>query len=173
MAFFLPHALFHRAHDITPAYLRENGIKALILDVDNTLTGHGSQTLSPEITAWLDEMRAAGVPMMIVSNNMPRRVAPFAKSVGMEFRAFSCKPSPFGLAAACRALGVQKNEVALVGDQIFTDCLGANIHGIPMLLVEPMCEDTKATIRFKRWLEKPFLNRYYKNGGTLIQKEGK
>ena len=171
MPILSPRVIFRRAHDITPAYLRAHGIKALILDVDNTLTGHGSQTLSDDVAAWLGEMRAAGVPMMIVSNNMPARVAPFAQRIGLPFRAFSCKPSPLGLAAARRAFGVKKSEVALVGDQIFTDVLGANVYGIPMLLVQPMYADYKPTIRLKRWLEQPILARYYRRGGKLIQRE--
>ncbi|MEG2037549.1 MAG: HAD hydrolase-like protein, partial [Ruthenibacterium sp.] len=95
----------------------------------------------------------------------------FAQQIDLPFRAFSCKPSPIGLAAARRAFGVKKSEIALVGDQIFTDVLGANLYGIPMLLVQPMYADYKPTIRLKRWLEKPVLARYYKRGGKLIQRE--
>ncbi|MEG0768840.1 MAG: YqeG family HAD IIIA-type phosphatase [Ruthenibacterium sp.] len=171
MPILAPKVIFRRAHDITPEYLDAHHIKALILDVDNTLTGHGSQKLSDEIEEWLAEMRAAGIAMMIVSNNMPRRVALFAQQIDLPFRAFSCKPSPIGLAAARRAFGVKKSEIALVGDQIFTDVLGANLYGIPMLLVQPMYADYKPTIRLKRWLEKPVLARYYKRGGKLIQRE--
>lgn len=171
MPFFMPTAMFTRASAITPQYLHAHGIKALILDVDNTLTGHGSQQLPEDIAAWLEEMRTAGITMMICSNNIASRVAPFAERIGLSFRAFCCKPSPLGLRWAHKALGVQKHEVALVGDQIFTDALGANLYGIPVLLVQPMHEDTKATIRLKRWLEQPFLDAYYKKGGTLTGAE--
>ena len=139
--------------------------------MDNTLTAHGSQELPPDVAAWLDTMRAAGVKLTIASNNMPGRVAPFAKRVGLEYQAFCCKPSPFGLRRARRAMGVSRREVALVGDQIFTDALGANLYGIPVLLVQPMRQDTNATIRLKRALEKPVLARYYKKGGRVHGKE--
>ena len=102
---------------------------------------------------------------------MPGRVAPFAKRVGLEYQAFCCKPSPFGLRRARRAMGVSRREVALVGDQIFTDALGANLYGIPVLLVQPMRQDTKATIRLKRALEKPVLARYYKKGGRVQKRK--
>ena len=81
--------------------------------------------------------------------------------------AFCCKPSPTGLARARRRLGVKKEELALVGDQIFTDSVGANLYGIRMLLVQPMYRDIKWNIRLKRHLEKPFLKRYYAKGGKL------
>ena len=64
---FLPDDVFTGASAITPDYLREHGIRALVLDVDNTLTGHGSQELPPEIEAWLAAMRKAGIKMVIAS----------------------------------------------------------------------------------------------------------
>lgn len=165
MPLFLPAAIFRRVTCISPDYLRQNGIRALILDVDNTLTAHGSQELPPDVEAWLGQMRAAGVRLVIASNNTSRRVAPFARRVGLDYQSFCCKPSPFGLRRARRALGMPRRAVALVGDQLFTDSLGANLYGIPMLLVEPMAEDTKPTIRLKRMLEKPLLARYDREGG--------
>lgn len=168
MPLFSPTMLFTRVTAITPQHLQTRGIQALILDVDNTLTGHGSQKLPDDIAAWLEEMRAANVPMMICSNNVPRRVAPFAARIGLPFRAFCCKPSPLGLRWARLAFGLQKKQVALVGDQIFTDALGANLYGIQMLLVQPIYEDKNLAIRCKRFLEKPVLARYYRRGGQLI-----
>lgn len=165
MPLLLPTAMFRRVSCITPEYLRAHGIRALILDVDNTLAPHGSQDLPADVSAWLDEMRAAGVRMTIASNNMPGRVAPFARRVGLAYQAFCCKPLPLGLWRACRAMGVPRSAAALVGDQIFTDTLGANLYGIPMLLVTPMHQDTKPSIRFKRTLEKPILAHYEKKGG--------
>ena len=166
-----PEYVFRRIESITPEFLAQHGITALVLDVDNTLTADGSQVLDDSVRRWLDTMRAAGVKLTIASNNMPGRVAPFAKRVGLEYQAFCCKPSPFGLRRARRAMGVSRREVALVGDQIFTDALGANLYGIPVLLVQPMRQDTKATIRLKRALEKPVLARYYKKGGRVHGKE--
>ena len=164
---FLPDAVFTGAAAITPEYLRENGIRALVLDVDNTLTGHGSQELPQEIADWLAVMRKAGIAMVIASNNFEKRVAPFADKIGLPYVSFCCKPSPTGLARARRKLGVKKEELALVGDQIFTDSVGANLYGTRMLLVQAMYRDIKWNIRLKRHLEKPFLKRYYAKGGKL------
>ena len=164
---FAPDAVFTRATAITPDYLRGHGIRALVLDVDNTLTGHGSQELPPEIEAWLAAMRKAGIKMVIASNNFKKRVAPFAGRIGLPYVAFCCKPSPTGLARARRRLGVKKEELALVGDQIFTDSVGANLYGIRMLLVQPMYRDIKWNIRLKRRLEQPILKHYFAQGGKL------
>lgn len=168
MPLLVPTVIFKRVTAITPQYLAQHGIKALILDIDNTLTGHGSQALPDDVEKWLCDMQAAGIKMMVASNNFKKRVAPFAERIGLDFTAFSCKPAPFGLMRARKMMNVSKNELALVGDQIYTDALGANLYGIRTLLVVPMYEDTKPTIALKRRLEKPVLSRYYKKGGKLL-----
>lgn len=93
---------------------------------------------------------------------------PFAQKIGLPYSALCCKPSPFGLWHACREMGVRPCEAALVGDQVFTDALGANLAGVKMLLVQPMYQDTKVLIRLRRHLEKPVLRRYYEKGGRLL-----
>lgn len=169
MPLFQPFQVFESITAITPEFLQKNGIQALILDVDNTLTGHGSQELSQAVATWLQKMRDCNIKMAIASNNFKARVAPFAEKIGLPFASMCCKPATWGLAGARQKLGVGKHEIALVGDQIFTDALGANLYGIPVLLVQPINRDSKWSIRFRRNLEGPVLQRYEKNGGTVIQ----
>lgn len=166
--FITPEYLFSGAAAITPEFLQEKGITALVLDVDNTLTGHDSQQLPPAIRDWLDRMRAAGIQLAIASNNNEERVRPFAQSIGLDYVAMSCKPLTFGLARARKKFEVPRRQMAIVGDQLFTDRLAGTLYGIPALVVLPMYEDFKKGIRFKRRLEKPFLARYFKKGGKLL-----
>ena len=161
-----PEIIFRRVEDITPAYLQSQGITALVLDVDNTLTGDGSQQLDPGVSAWLDAMRAAGVSLTIVSNNTGRRVRPFARRIGLAWVPLACKPLPVGLMVARRRLGVPRRQMAMVGDQLFTDRLAAGLYGIRCLSVLPRTPHDKSRgVRFKRRLEAPFLRRYYEKGG--------
>lgn len=169
MSFLVPQQIFYRTYSITLEYLKQKGITTLLLDVDNTLTAHGSQELPQEISEWLLLMKKSGIKMAIVSNNVKKRVEPFAAALGLDYCSFAVKPSPFGLARACKILGVSKKSSALVGDQIFTDMFAAKLYGIPCFLVQPMHHDIKWTIRLKRALEKPFLKMYYKHGGTCIK----
>ena len=166
--FITPEYLFSGAAAITPEFLKEKGITALVLDVDNTLTGHDSQQLPEAIRDWLDRMRAAGIQLAIASNNNEERVRPFAQSLGLDYVAMSCKPLTFGLARARKKFGVPQRQMAIVGAQLFTDRLAGTLYGIPALVVQPMYEDFKKGIRFKRRLEKPFLARYFKKGGKLL-----
>ena len=169
MSIFCPDYIFKSVDRISPEFLQAQGIRALVLDVDNTLTAHDSQDLAPGVADWLARMRGAGIALRISSNNTARRVRPFAEKLGLPFVSFSLKPAPRGLRIARRAFGVQKSEMALVGDQVFTDMLAAKFYGIRILMVEPVAPDFKWNIRFKRVLERPFIARYYKKGGKLYE----
>ena len=168
MALFIPTQLFADVTHITPEYLRSQGVCALALDVDNTLTGHGSQEVPAQVEQWLETMRKAGIAMAIASNNFEKRVAPFAGRLGLEHVSFCCKPAPWGLARVRRKLGVERRQLALVGDQVFTDVLGANLYGIRTFLVRPMYRDIKPLIRVRRVLEQPVLQRYFEKGGSIL-----
>ena len=150
-----PEYIFRAIEAITPEFLRQHGITALVLDVDNTLTGDGSQQLDATVQQWLDTMRAAGVRLTIVSNNTAARVRPFADRVG--------------LAWARRRLGVRKNQMAMVGDQIFTDRLAAGLYGISCLYTMPRGGDHQRGVQFKRRFEPYWLDRYYQKGGRLYE----
>lgn len=162
-----PEILFKNVEAIAPAWLLEQGITALVLDVDNTLTGDGSQLLDPGVRAWLDALRAAGISLTIVSNNSPGRVAPFAEKIGLAWVAWAAKPIPLGLFVARRRLGVPRRQIAMVGDQLYSDRLAAGLFGIRCLCVLPRGEDKSAGVRFKRRFEGRFLDKYYQKGGTL------
>ena len=162
-----PQYLFASVSRITPEFLRRQGVSALVLDVDDTLTAHGSQELEEEVARWLADLRQAGVRLAIVSNNTKGRVAPFAGRLGLDFISFACKPLPAGLARARRRFGVPKSRLAIVGDQLFTDRLAASLYGIRAYIVRPR-GGGPSRVRFKRWLEKPFMSRYFKKGGRLL-----
>ena len=100
-----PEYVFQDVTHITPAFLAGKGITALVLDIDNTLTDDGSQQLPREVAAWLQAMRAAGVRLTIVSNGTPRRVAPFARKLGLDYVCWAAKPLTPGLMVARRRLG--------------------------------------------------------------------
>ena len=168
MALFSFKYLFRDVTRITPEFLRGAGIRGLVLDVDNTLTAHGSQDVSAEVLDWLAQMRAAGVQMMLASNNYEARVAPFADRLGLSYKSFSCKPLPRSLADAAGRWGLEKGQIAMVGDQLFTDVLAANLYGAQTLMVRPVSNDPSFTVRFKRRLEAPFISRYYRKGGKLL-----
>ena len=107
MAVFRPTGTLHRVTDITPELLGAMHIRALVLDVDNTMATHGSQTPYEGVLEWTQRMTAAGLRLVVVSNNYKKRVAPFAAQFSLPYISFACKPSPFGYLRAKRLAGVR------------------------------------------------------------------
>ena len=161
MAWFYPTRYKNHITDITLAELEELGIRGLLLDVDNTLTTHGSQVLPDDVREWLARMQEAGIRMTVVSNAWEWRVAPFADKIGLQHTSLSCKPSPLGFWRGVRRLGLSKAQCAAVGDQVFTDVIGANLCGITCFQVMPMDPATdKPFLRIRRrWERKIYENR--------------
>lgn len=139
--------------EIDESFIKSNHLRGFILDLDNTLSMHGSPAAEQGVTDWLDRMRALGMKMIVVSNNTKKRVEPLARDLGLDFISFGCKPLTIGISRALRKMRLPKKSVALVGDQIFTDILGGNLKRVPTVLVEPFHLEDKASFRFKRKLE--------------------
>ncbi len=163
-----PEYVFKDVTHITPEFLAQKGIKALALDVDNTLTADRSQELPDEVAQWLDEMRAAGIKLTIISNGSAKRVRPFAEKLGLEWVSRSAKPLPLGLMIAKRRLGVERSQMAMVGDQLYADRMAAALYGIPGLMVVPRGPDLGAQVILKRKWEKRHWQEYYDKGGKLL-----
>lgn len=168
MNLFLPDYSFRRIEEIPTEFFSSRGIRVLLLDVDNTLTGDNSQEVKPEVEGWLTRQKEAGLSLFVISNNRESRVAPFAQRLGLGYIADAGKPKTTHLRARLKELGVTPKEAALIGDQLFTDILCGNRGGCTTILVEPYALENYGLYRIKRPLEKPLLTRYYRQ-----KKEGK
>ena len=155
MALFYPTIYRRRITDVTAEDLRRLGARAILLDVDNTLTTHDAPDLDVAVREWLSSMKNEGFLLIIVSNNRTERVEPFAGSIGLPFVAHGRKPLPTGYRAAAAALGVPLRECIAIGDQIFTDVMGANLAHISSILLEPIEPEVEQKfIVFKRKIER-------------------
>ncbi len=157
-----PKKMVHRVTDISPEYLQQQGIAGLILDIDNTLTTHDNPIPSEGVAHWLELMREGGMKMIVLSNNHGPRVEPFAKILGLDYMAEGKKPLTSGFKRCAAALGLKKEQLCIIGDQIFTDVLGGNLYGCHSILVEPIQPEKTAFFKFKRFLEKIILAFYPK-----------
>ena len=146
---------------IDEEFLKKNRVRALVLDMDNTLSMHGNPAAEDGVMEWLDEMRRLGIKMRVVSNNTKKRVAPLAAKLGLEFTANGAKPLAFGVLRAVRAMHVPRSETLVVGDQIFTDVMAGNFAGIRTVLVEPFHLEKTWTFRLKRRVESLVFHRNY------------
>ncbi len=158
MALFFPTLYRRRITDVTADDLQRLGVTGLLLDVDNTLTTHDNPDVTPQVLEWLRRRQDEGLRPVIVSNNRPERVAPFARQLGLPFQAKAAKPLSRGYRAAAAQLGLPLRQCVVIGDQIFTDILGANLAKMPSVLLEPIHPETEQKfIVFKRRLERLLL----------------
>lgn len=162
MSVFVPNLILKDVTSIDIKLLNKYNIKALILDVDNTLTIHGSQEIDEKVLDWLIEMKKNGIGLMLVSNNSHERIEPFAKKIGLPFIAMGLKPFTFGFTKAKSIFKLESSQIAVVGDQIYTDILGGNIKGLFTILVYPFVLEQNFFFKLKRSFEKTHIKKYFK-----------
>ena len=112
------------------------------------------QTLLLGIEKCLDGLRAGGINLIIVSNNRKRRVKKFAERLNLPYIANAKKPFPAVFLKTLRRFDCLPCNGAVVGDQLFTDVLGANLAGIRSILVTNITPESGPFFRLKRRLEK-------------------
>ncbi len=140
-----------RLHDISLSELSQAGIRGLIIDLDNTILGFHETELAAEHLAWVQEAHDRGFAMVMVSNNFSERVRGIARVLQIECVPNALKPLPFGFWRALKRLGLPRKSIAVVGDQLFTDVLGAKLCGnLYTILTEPIeTKDFPITMMFR------------------------
>ena len=155
-----PNIKLHGITDITVELLEQHDIKALLLDVDNTMSTHHGTVLTDGLMEWIATMQESGIKLMVLSNSKRFRIEPFAARIGLPFISLGCKPLPTGYLRGVKALGEKRKNVAIVGDQIFTDILGGNIVGVKSILLTPIKLEDGWSFKIRRKLEKKLYKRY-------------
>ncbi|MBQ7314911.1 MAG: YqeG family HAD IIIA-type phosphatase [Clostridia bacterium] len=160
MGWCMPNRRLSKFSDVTCAMLAEDGVRALVLDIDNTLEPYENPDPTEATLAWFRELGDAGIRFAFVSNNGRARVERFNRALGFPYFYKAKKPFAKNVRRAMQAMGVRPEETALMGDQIFTDVLAAHAAGIRAYLVPPIKDKTDVFTRCKRLLERPILRRY-------------
>lgn len=125
--------------ELTGESLAQAEIRFLMADLDNTLCRYGEKEPSEELKGWLEDLRANQVELFLLSNSRkPGRAQNFAKALGIGYIGHAGKPKCGGFQKAMKSNNVTPEQCAMVGDQIFTDILGANRAGVRSILVKPI-----------------------------------
>ena len=156
----VPDYIFKTFDEASANFLCSIGIKAVILDIDNTLEPYEHPHPGEHVIAWLNSLSERGIKTAIVSNNGWGRVNLFNKDIGMPAIAKAKKPFKKNVLNAMKDMGTTKADTILMGDQIFTDVWAAHNTGIRAILVPPIKDKTDMFTKFKRLLEKPVLKKY-------------
>jgi len=158
-----PKIYLENVRQITIEILNKNNIKALILDVDNTLIDF-DKNMEEGTKEWCEDLKKQGIKFCILSNsNKVEKVKKVAEELGIAYFYFGTKPFKRGFKKAINYLGENSENIAAVGDQIFTDIIGANRCKMYSILVKPIKEKDLLITKIKRPLENMIINRYVKS----------
>ncbi len=153
----VPRRVVNSIYDLKPKALRAAGVRLVLADLDNTLTAYEAALPSPALRAWKEGLEAEHIALYVVSNSRKSRRCPdFCAALGIPYVRHAGKPSRKGFRQALAEAGVPPEAAVMVGDQIFTDTLGANRAGIASVLVKPVAWG-KNPLRILRYaVETPF-----------------
>ena len=162
--FLYPKFYLKNVKDIKIELLRENNIKGLILDVDNTLIDLDRKLLEGA-EEWCKSLKKQGIRICILSNTSHEEKAKtVAKKLEIPYIHFAKKPFKKGFHRAQKLLEIENNkEIAVVGDQLFTDIIGANRVKMIPILVQPVNKKDLWYTRIKRPIENIFIRKYIKS----------
>ncbi|HFI0043291.1 TPA: YqeG family HAD IIIA-type phosphatase [Streptococcus suis] len=167
---YIPDFALEKAYDVTVEGLKKHGIKVVFVDLDNTLIAWNNPDGTPEMRQWLHDLRDAGIPVVVVSNNKYERVKRAVEKFGIEFEAFALKPFTFGINRALKRFDVQPYEVVMIGDQLMTDIRAAKRAGLKSVLVKPLIQTDSINTQINRWRERRTMKKIIAKYGAIDYK---
>ena len=153
---FLPKIIAKNLTDLSPELLRSRNIRLLMLDFDNTIVPYTTNIPTESMARWLEAMKSSGITICVVSNSKRDRVPAFCRENNIPCITRAKKPFLRGIRQCLDRFGVPPEQAALVGDQIYTDTLGANRAGVTSILVEAI-DNHNFWLKARHVLELPFI----------------
>jgi uncharacterized protein len=153
LSYFRPKLYAKAINQIDPDELRERGIRGAIVDLDNTLVGFRALVPLEEDALWVARAKRAGVNVLVLTNNGTPWASNVAKDLGVPCIPRARKPLPHGFRRALKVLELEPREAVVIGDQLFTDVLGAKLAGLDVILVDPLVRHDPWNTRPLRWVE--------------------
>lgn len=166
----IPNKYYKSVFEIDFLSLKSQGIKLLLIDVDNTLVAYDEPLPTKKVEELYKNLDNLGFEIILVSNNNFKRVSLFASSQNYNYVYKAFKPLKRGYKKALRlaSRNYLKEEVSVIGDQFFTDIYGENKMGFYTILVAPVKEITDAwTTRINRYRETKLIKKLKKNYQTI------
>ena len=170
MNLFIPDIYVKNVFNLDFKKLKDNGIKCILFDLDNTLALISEDKPSNEVKDLFARIDDLNMKAIIVSNSRKQRVAPFKELLNVDSAYMSMKPLRHKYNKILKMYKYDVSEVAAVGDQILTDVLGANKVGITSIFVDKLSHEDKIFTKINRKIEKMILKRLNKKG---IYEKGK
>ena len=159
---FYPNRFFDKKEDVPFQEYYKQGYRSIIFDIDNTLVPHGAPA-DEKVIIFIQQLKEIGFQICLLSNNDEERVASFNERIQVHYIYKANKPFRSGYERAMDILGTGLKNTLFVGDQIFTDVLGAKRAGLHAIMVKPIHPKEEIQIVLKRYLEKVVLFFYFRS----------
>jgi len=147
-----PFARAAKVQDISLAQLQKLEVRAVMLDLDDTLLPTGGSSITSDVVTWVRQLQAAGISVLLLSNGTPERVQRCAAQLHINSMALAGKPFAVAFWRGLQRLNCPAKHTVMIGDQLFTDVIGANLMNIKSILVCPLSDGLWHT-KYLRYLE--------------------
>lgn len=157
-----PDIYLNTIYELKTDILKARGIKAIIVDIDNTLVAWNAKEPDEKVNELICKLTGEGFKICILSNNTRKRVEEFNKCLKLPAIHRAVKPSKTAFRKAMKLMDSEASNTAVIGDQLFTDVMGGNRLGLFTVLVSPISSKEFIWTRFVRMLERHVLSKYNK-----------
>lgn len=164
MNYFYPDAYQKSIYTIDYNKLKENGIKCLLFDLDNTCVPYVDKVPSKKLKNLFDKLKEQDFKVIIFSNSPKTRLEPFKTQLKVDCCAKAGKPRKKSFIKVINLYKYDLSEVVIIGDQLVTDIYGGNKVGITTILVNPMSDIDMPFTKVNRYIEKKQINKMTKKG---------
>lgn len=154
MLLLRPTFYFSSVLEISIELLKSIYINGILLDVDGTISVQDSPNIDLKIMKWISKILHNDIKVLLFSNNLKNRVDLLAKKLNLSYIHHVMKPLPIKINRALNIIDCPKQNIIVIGDQILTDILLANIVGIKSILVDTINNCTHNKFSLRKHLEK-------------------
>lgn len=159
MEIYVPDVYQKSIETINYKKLKERGIKCILFDLDNTLVPYHEDRPTKKLRDFFKSLKKQGFKIIIFSNSGAKRLSPFKEELEVDVCPRAFKPSTKKFYAVMETYGFSESEVAIIGDQFFTDILGGNKVGITTILINPICKKDMIFTYIARFREKNLIRK--------------
>lgn len=167
---YKPDFMLEAVYQLDAESLKKYGIRAVMVDLDNTLLAWNNPDGTPELLNWLEAMKKNNIKIIIVSNNNRKRVARAVDKFGVDYIWRAMKPFALGINKALKKLDEQPECVLMVGDQLMTDIRAAHRAGVRSILVKSLVKSDAWNTKFNRWRERRVWQKIIARDGQPVWK---
>ena len=123
-------------YKLSHSKLSERGITCLLIDVDGTLLSRNSSIIPIKVKEWINKSKEFFDLYLISNNPSEKRIYKIGKDLGIKYKYRALKPRIKKTLEVINNLNKDKNNIAIIGDRIFTDIIVGNRCKIKTILIK-------------------------------------